>query len=231
MAIDEKAAKITTLFPPNPIITESEAKEFADKLEKMISNCSVVVFSGSSPNKETDFIFPYGIELANKYDKISILDTYGNHLENCIKKSPTVLHNNIEEISQSLNLDLQNEKSKTELLNRLYNEGVKLIFLTDGANDTYCSKFNFHYKIINPKINVLDSTGSGDSFVAGVAYGLEKDLVFDEFIKIAAALGALNASSWKTCSFDLNEIENIAENIVVKTVGKKMKLIDDRPTI
>ncbi|MFH0736689.1 MAG: PfkB family carbohydrate kinase [bacterium] len=231
LAIDENVNKITTLFPPNPILTETEAKEFAAKMEKMISNCSVVVFSGSSPCKETDFIFPYGIELANKYDKVSIIDTYGTSLGNCIKKGPTVLHNNIDEISRSLNLDLQDENSKIKLLDDLYNKGVKLVFLTDGKNDTYCSKFNFHYKIISPKISVIDATGSGDCFVAGLAYGLEKDLVFDEFIKIAASLGVVNASSWQTCSFELKEIENVIEKIVVKTVGKKMKLIDDSPTI
>ncbi len=231
LTIDEKENNLTTYFPPNPIISESEAADFASKLDKMIANCSIVVFSGSSPCKETDFIFPYGIELANKYDKISILDTYGNHLQNCIDKAPTVLHNNVEEINLSLKQKINDGKDKIEFLNYLYNKGIKLAFLTDGEKEFYCSKFNFHYKINPQNIKAVDSTGSGDAFVAGIAYGMEKDLVFNEFTQIASALGIINAQSWKTCNFPFEDIESLSKEIVVEPVGKKMKIIDDSPTI
>lgn len=231
LTIDEKENNLTTYFPPNPIISESEAAEFASKLDKMIANCSIVVFSGSSPCKETDFIFPYGIDLANKYDKISILDTYGNHLQNCIDKAPTVLHNNIDEINCSLNKKIKSEEEKIELLNYLYSKGIKLSYLTDGENEFYCSKFNFHYKIKPINIKAVDATGSGDAFVAGIAYGMEKDLVFNQFTQLGSALGIINAQSWITCNFPLEDVELLSKEIVIESVGKKMKIIDDSPTI
>jgi tagatose 6-phosphate kinase len=231
VAIDMSENSATTLFPPNPIISDSEANDFASKLERMIMNCSIVIFSGSSPNSSTDFIFPYGIELANKYDKVSILDTYGIHLEECIKAKPTVIHNNVEEIKSSLQVSLNNEDDYTNYLKELYKKDIKLAFITNGANYTYCSKFNFHYKITNPKVNPIDATGSGDAFVAGLAYGLEKDLVYDEFIKIASALGAYNASVLDTCNFDYDTISPLINSVIVEPIGKKMKLIDDSPTI
>ncbi len=231
VTIDSSNNSVTTFFPPNSLITEKEAKDFADKLEKMIMNCSIVVFSGSSPCKETDFIFPYGIELANKYDKISVLDTYGDHLESCINSAPTVIHNNANELAQSLNLKFDTEADYINTLNYLYSKGIKLAFITNGKNPIYASKFNFHYKINPPDINEVDPTGSGDAFVAGVVYGLEKDLVFDEFVKIGAALGAHNASVLETCNFDYQSFEPFINKVNIETVGKKMKLIDDRPTI
>jgi len=231
IAVNEKEKQITTLFPPNPIISDAEAKDFADKLEKMIANCSIVVFAGSSPCKETDFIFPLGIELAHKYDKISVLDTYGNHLKDCIDKAPTVIHNNAGELATSLNVPLNTEKEKLEMLDYLYSKDIKIAFITDGENETYCSKFNFHYKIINPKINLIDATGSGDAFVSGIVFGMEKDMVFDEFVKFATALGAINASSGETCNFPIESVNSVIDTVLVEPVGKKMKLIDDSPTI
>ncbi len=231
VAIDSNLNSTTTLFPPNPIITEQEAKDFASKLERMIMNCSIVVFSGSSPCSATDFIFPYGIELANKYDKISLLDTYGNHLNECLKAKPTAIHNNVEEINSSLNLNLKTEEDYLNFLRDLYSKDIKLSFITNGAENTYCSKFNFHYKITNPKVTQIDSTGSGDAFVAGILYGLEKDLVYEEFIKIGSALGALNASVLETCNFEYEAISTLIDSVVVEPIGKKMKLIDDSPTI
>ncbi|MGB8316766.1 MAG: PfkB family carbohydrate kinase, partial [Ignavibacteriaceae bacterium] len=75
---------LTTFFGSDTIITEKETDEFKIKLEKIIQNSEIVVFSGSSPCPFTDSIFPFGIETANKYDKISVCDTYGNHLKDCI---------------------------------------------------------------------------------------------------------------------------------------------------
>lgn len=231
LIIETTENRITTFFGVNSPVTKEESDEFKNKLDKMIQNCSIVVFSGSSPCKETNDIFPYGIELANKYDKISLLDTYGEHLARCIESSPTVIHNNIHEIETSLGLKLENETDKLKFLNHLYSKGIKMAFLTDGANPAYSSKYDFHYKIIPPKINSIDATGSGDAFVAGIVYGLENSLVYDEFIKIASALGAANASSWNTCTVSLEQMNVLLKNVDVESIGKKMKLIDDAPTV
>jgi len=113
ITIDETNRSATTFFGPDYIILPGEADEFKIKLEKMIRNCEIAVFSGSSPCKETNSIFPFGIEIANKYDKISVCDTYGIHLKDCIDQSPTILHNNISEIKNSLNISLNDEKEKS----------------------------------------------------------------------------------------------------------------------
>lgn len=230
LIIEKNENRITTFFGVNSLITKEESDEFKDKLDKMIRNCSIVVFSGSSPCEEADDIFPYGIELANKYDKISVLDTYGNHLENCINALPTVIHNNINEIESSLGFSVNNEEEKVNFLKHLYSKGIKMAFLTNGSDTTYASKYDFHYKITPPKVNTIDPTGSGDAFVAGIVYGLEHSLVYDEFIKIASALGAANAASWNTCSVSIDQMNQLKEDVIVEPIGKKMKLIDDLPT-
>jgi 1-phosphofructokinase family hexose kinase len=230
LIIEKRTDRISTFFSPNAKITKEEATEFKNKLEKMIQNCSMVVFSGSSPCSETEEIFPYGIELANKHDKISILDTYGSHLDKCIASAPTVIHNNTHELENSLNISLKSEKDKIELLKKLYSKGIRLAFITDEAKPVYASKFDFVYKAIPPKVNLVDSTGSGDAFVAGLVYGLDNSLVFEETLKNATALGAANASMMKTCSVSKDEMIHFTELIEIETIGKKMKLIDDSPT-
>ncbi|MEG8947790.1 1-phosphofructokinase family hexose kinase [Rosettibacter firmus] len=227
--IESDLKRITTFFGENSHITFDEVNEFKIKLEKMIQNSSIVVFSGSSPCKETDDIFPYGIRLANKYDKISILDTYGNHLEDCLNEAPTVVHNNLSEVEDSLSIKLHSEDEIINYLKSLYSKGIKLSFLTDGANQFYAAKFDFIYKISFPNVDVIDSTGSGDAFTAGIAFGLEHSLVFDEFIKIATALGIANATKLATCNVTKEEYEKYLPYIHVESVGKKMKIIDDTP--
>jgi len=230
LAIEKSKNKITSIFEPQNKLSENEINEFKAKLKKMIQNCKIVVFSGSVPNKEAASIITYGIELANELEKISILDTYGEHLQSCINAAPTVVHNNTQEIESSLKIELKTQQSKIKFLKNLYGNGIKLAFITDGWKPTFASKFDFIYKIKSPKISEIDATGSGDAFVAGIVYGLEKALVFNEFVKIASALGSINAASWNVCTATLEEIEHIVDSIAIEQIGKKFKLINDSPT-
>ena len=223
--------KITTVFNPNNEIDEIEVEEFKSKLEKMIYNSSIVIFSGSIPSKQCEDIIPFGIELAHQHDKISIIDTYGAHLQKCIDMSPTIIHNNIYEVKSSLNIKLETEKDKLDYLDYLYSKGIKLSFITDGGNSAYASKFGFHYKIENPEVEELDATGSGDAFMAGIIHGLENSLVFDDFVKSSAALGAVNATKLSACEVTGEEMNRFSTNVKLFTLGKKMKKINDSPTV
>lgn len=223
--------KVKTVFDPNNDVDETEVEEFKSKLEKMIYNSSIIIFSGSIPSKQCEDIIPFGIELAHRHDKISIVDTYGEHLQDCINMSPTVIHNNVQEVESSLNIKLVTEKDKLDYLDYLYSKGIKLSFLTDGKNSAYVSKFDFHYKIENPKVEEADATGSGDAFMAGIIYGLEKSLVFDDFVKSASALGAANAAKLSTCDVTEEEMNRFSTNVKLFTLGKKMKIINDSPTV
>ncbi len=229
LIIEENSNRVTTFFSPNNKITQTEADELKQKLDKMIRNCSIVVFSGSSPCEETDNIFSHGIKLAEEYDKVSVLDTYGTHLKKSIEAAPTAIHNNISEIEKSLNIDLSSEDKKLDFLNYLYSKGIKLSFLTDGSNAVYANKFDFHYRIIPPKVNSVDSTGSGDAFVSGVVFGLFHSLVFDEFVKIAVSLGTTNANRLETCNVSEDEYKKYTDAVRIEAIGKKMKIIDDSP--
>ncbi len=230
LIIEEDNKRLTTLFGTNSYVTSEEASEFKNKLEKMIQNCSAVVLSGSSPCPETDDIFPYAIQLAHQHDKTSILDTYGLHLKNCIEAAPTIIHNNVTELEKSLNINLHSEESKIDFLMQLYKKGIKLSFITDGPGPAYAAKFDYIYKIESPQIEVVDATGSGDAFVAGIVYGMENSTVFEEMIKSSSALGVANATTQNTCAVSIELMEQYLDKITISTIGKKMKLIDDSPS-
>jgi 1-phosphofructokinase family hexose kinase len=229
VVIDESKSIATSFFSPNAIISIAESNEFKLKLDKMIQNCEMVVFSGSSPCKEADDIFPFGIEAANKYDKISVCDTYGTHLSACLEKSPTIVHNNIDEVESSLNISLKSEKEKIEYLDSLYSKGIKQTYLTNGEKEIYASTLDYKFKIIPPKISAIDPTGSGDAFTAGIVYGWHHDLTFDETIKLACSLGSVNAGSFSVCEVFKQQAEKYLDDVQILSIGKKMKLLDVTP--
>ncbi len=223
--IDESSGNVSTFFSINSALSAGEVEEFLSKLEKMIKNCEAVVFSGSSPCAEADVIFPAGIELANRFDKVSVCDTYGKHLKKCIEKSPTIIHNNISEVESSLGISLGSEEEKFRFLDSLYEHGIKQAYLTNGGDSTYAANFDYHYKVMSPQIKTVDSTGSGDAFVAGIVYSWHNSLTFENGLALAASLGTLNASKLDVCNIQLNEAMELQEQILISPVGKKMKIL------
>ncbi|MGE5430140.1 MAG: 1-phosphofructokinase family hexose kinase [Syntrophomonadaceae bacterium] len=229
LVMEEGEERLTTFFGLNSEITQSEADEFKTRMKKMIENCEIVVFSGSSPSHLTDDIFPYGIEMAREFDKISIVDTYGSNLKECIKQAPTVIHNNIHEISTSMNVVFNEEKDILDYMQGLYDKGVKQAFLTDGSKPVYASNFDFLYKAETPQVKELDATGSGDAFTAAVAHGLHNAMTYEETLSFATSLGALNAATWEICSVNQDQVPEIREKVKIYTLGKKINTLNIKP--
>ncbi|HEY6436904.1 MAG TPA: PfkB family carbohydrate kinase, partial [Ignavibacteriaceae bacterium] len=93
----------------------------------------------------------------------------------------------------------------------------------------YASNFDFHYKITLPKIDAVDSTGSGDAFTTGIIYGWHNKLNFEEQLRFASALGVCNAQSFEVCDIDYENAQSIVDQIKIRSVGKKIKIINDQP--
>jgi tagatose 6-phosphate kinase len=167
--------------------------------------------------------------MANRYDKISLCDTYGNHLKDCIDAGPTIIHNNIEETGKSLCVGLNTEKEKSDYLDFLYSKNIKQAYLTDGGKETYCSNFDYHFKVKLPEVKSLDPTGSGDSFVAGIIYGWHNNLTFENSLLVASSLGIANAISFDTSNALLKDAEAFNNSISIQPIGKKMKIVDVSP--
>jgi len=227
--VNEATNEVYSFFGANSSVSTTEVNEFIIKMEKAIATCEIVVFSGSSPCNEADEIFSKGIEVANKLDKISICDTYGKPLQKCLNASPTIVHNNVEEIQKSLGLTLNNEADQIKLLEMLYARGVKQAYITNANEQFYASNFDFHYKVTLPEINAVDSTGSGDAFVAGVAYSWHNKLTFEQQLRLASALGACNAKSVEVCDIEMQEANSLVEKIQIEALGKRLKEINDTP--
>lgn len=225
--VNEEKRIISSFFGRNSEITSGESSEFLLKLEKMINNCEIVVFAGSSPSESTDHIFSSGIEIARKMDKIAIVDTYGSHLNSCINAKPRVIHINLGELSEFYNTAGEDEILK--ILDELYSKGIKQVFITDGDKTIYASNFDFHFKIVPPQIIAADPTGSGDAFTSGIIYGWHNNLTFEESAIIATCLGTVNASKYDLCNSTLQEAEQYRTGVQFNPVGKKMKIIDDKP--
>jgi sugar/nucleoside kinase (ribokinase family) len=97
-----------------------------------------------------------------------------------------------------------------------------IVITTDSSQEINAiDQDGSHYSLLPPKAQVTDSTGAGDSFRAGIIYGLIKGWPLPRSLKWAAAVGALQVQ--RDFSQDQpaskNKIAEIANHIEVLQVS------------
>lgn len=226
--IESPANKLSYLANGSPL-SSGEVSAMIDKLSKMIVNAEIVVFAGSVSCEAAAEIYTAGLKLAAQHDKISLLDTYGPHLKDCYALSPTIIHNNLDEIAGLADVRGDNESAGMFVKN-LYSYGIKQAYLTNAGQRFYSSNFNYLYGVTPPHVTSIDSTGSGDAFNAGILYGWYHDLTYMQTLTLAVKLGALNSLSNQVCSVPQTQLEEFASEIEIVPVGDKLKVINDTAT-
>lgn len=105
----------------------------------------------------------------------------------------------------------------------LLSKGVKNIFITLGARGVYYKNDKTSGFIKTMKTNVVNATGAGDSFVAGIVYGLSKEYSIKDITLYAISMSYLTIQSKENVNANLNE-EILKENYLeIKKYNKEKR--------
>jgi sugar/nucleoside kinase (ribokinase family) len=69
--------------------------------------------------------------------------------------------------------------------------GVRSVAVTMGPDGCYAAGGGFEGRVESPSVDVVDGTGAGDAFAAGVIDGLLSDRPLEEAVRLGCAAGAL----------------------------------------
>jgi sugar/nucleoside kinase (ribokinase family) len=73
----------------------------------------------------------------------------------------------------------------------LRERGVRMVAVTMGAEGCYAAGDGFEGQVEAPEIHVVDGTGAGDAFAAGLIHGLLSGWPLEESARLGCAAGAL----------------------------------------
>ncbi|MBY8982045.1 MAG: hexose kinase [Candidatus Lokiarchaeota archaeon] len=199
--------------------------EFKKILNKNIEKNNIYVFSGSIPQNTQITIYKDLIRLCREKGGICVLDTNGTPLIHGLKSSPQIIKPNLIELSfilddsSLLDLDFSNpippcmkiiQKAK-----HLLNNEIEIILITLGKyGGIVFTKDIAKYGNIELE-NVIDTVGSGDSFLAGfVLYYCKKKNIHETF-KYALATGAANTQKSGPGMMDFEKVKDLVNKVKI----------------
>ncbi|GEQ34318.1 tagatose-6-phosphate kinase [Marinilactibacillus psychrotolerans] len=213
--------KQTEILESGPVISLQEGNQFLKHFEQLIQQASIVSFSGSLPLGLPKNFYAEMIKICNSKNKDVLLDCSGEGLKRILNGSekPLLIKPNIEELSSVLGRKIMNDLAaiKAALMSPLFSD-IEWIVVSMGSQGAVAKHKDIFYKVVIPKVEVKNPVGSGDATVAGLAFGLSEGKSDEEILKMANALGILNAQEAMTGHVDMTKFEKTMDQIEVLTV-------------
>jgi len=195
---DEKNNTSTEILEPGPVIAAEEGERFIDQYRELLSECSVVIASGSLPKGLPKDFYSVLIRIAKEKGKKFILDTSGESFLEGIKQKPYMIKPNSDELTAVLTYKPEGINDYVEALRMFKAQGIHMPVVSLGRQGCLAALEDGVYRFTTPEVKVVNTVGSGDSFVAGCAAGMLRGLPPVEIIRLGMACGTANTQFFET---------------------------------
>ena len=216
--ISDKNGKSGEILEAGPEITQEEKDAFLKEYVNSIESYDIICVSGSLPKGlESDFYIKL-TEIAKEKGKKIIVDTSGETLEKVLDSKPYMVKPNKYEVSKLMGKEISADNEIKEALDFLYKKGVGVPFMSLGKEGAAVFTGGEYYKFSTPDIKVVNTVGSGDSTVAGIAVGLDKGECVVDAIKLGMASGTANTQFEQTGMVTKELVDEFYSQITVKKI-------------
>jgi ribokinase len=162
--------------------------KFVDNLEEQIAQSDVVMSVLEIPLEAAS----RAMDLGKKHGKKTILNPApACRLDESILKNVDYLTPNETELRILLGLPPDDETSDLELAQKVFACNVKNIILTRGEKGVLVMNEDGQFEIPSISVDVVDTTGAGDAFNAGLAMALAEGKDLETACKFANCAGAI----------------------------------------
>ena len=100
-------------------------------------------------------------------------------------------------------IKVSNEQSALNACKKITERNIKTVFISCGEAGSYCYQNGVFNRVPFFKTDVVNTTGAGDSFMAGVVYGYIKGMGIKKSAQFAAACSSITVASMDTVCKDL----------------------------
>lgn len=193
-------------------ILEMMTVDFIETKHSIIENAAVILLDTNLPVEVLEYV------TTKYYYKPLFVDTVSTQKSSKIKNYlgyfNTIKVNLIEAEALS-NIAMNDYPDLNKLLDFFLMKGIENVFITLGENGVYYGNKTHSYKQSIPKIKVVNATGAGDAFMAGLIYSKLNGFDIDSTSKfsIAASILALYHENTINPNMSIKNIYNLLEEL------------------
>ncbi len=190
---DESNSTTTELVEEHAPVEPSAWDALLRKMTDLIPRAKVLVLSGSLPPGAPQDFYADCVKVANAHNVRVILDARNQPLWLAMPLKPFLVKPNRSELAETVNASVDSDDAMRDAIRKLIAAGPQWAVITAGAQGAIVSDGKSFWKLLIPKIQVVNPIGSGDSLAAGIAAALVRGQDMPHAAILGAACGVANA--------------------------------------
>ena len=185
----------TRINGAGPYIPQDKYRKLIKKLDKLVSG-DTLVLNGSLPSCLPEDTYASIMErYANKGIRY-VVDATGDLLLRSIKSKPFLIKPNNHELGDLFDLDLETPEECLPYAHKLHEMGAINVLVSCGGNGAcLVDEDGNEYVQEAPEGTVVNTTGAGDSMVAGFLATVDQGRSYQYALRFASACGSATAFS------------------------------------
>ena len=202
-------------------LAEDDLQNLIDDMIATIQYEDYLILSGDASNCQDPMIYNKLLILLKEKKLKVFLDTSGVSLKLCIKESPFLIKPNLEELATLCNRPVSmNDKDIIAAIHSLDPHHVEIVAVSLGGNGSVIKTPEGIYRAYPPKVDVINTIGCGDCFLAGFAFGISKHLSMEDTIRMATAVSAATAESKSSVGFNKTRAEELIPLVKIMKINE-----------
>lgn len=200
-------------------LTEPELDTLLVTMKSVICPGDYLIFSGDASNSPDPLIYNKILRTFKDKKIRFFLDTSGDSLKECIQESPSMIKPNLDELSTLAGFSVgEDDASIIEAIRSLERYNIQIIAVSLGKDGSIVKSPEGIYRVHPPKVQVVNTIGCGDCYLAGFVYGLSQGYGIEETIRTATAVSAATAESELSAGYDLERAMEIKDQVTIEKI-------------
>lgn len=199
----------------------NECEALIEDVLRQVSRADLICTCGSLPPGFSQEQFRSMLTRLAAMDKQVWVDTSGDALKTALAAKGICIKVNSAELGEAMDMEISNTEQAVIAMQRLRENGVPQIAVTLGREGAILSLEAGTWAAKPPQIEILSSVGSGDAFLGGLLFGLERGASPQLALRKAVGAGTANALEFGGGRFSRAKLEALYENVKVSALSQK----------
>ena len=195
LAKDCVEAGSTAVLENGFAVTQEEQQALIDTVRNHVSECHLVVISGSVPSETCTQLFVPILDICHQASIPCWIDSYGPAMDAALSHHcpPSLVKPNRQEYETST----------------LWSHAQEC-HITDGGASTNILTPDATFTVIPPEIDCINPIGSGDSYIGALAHARLSGQSLPDQLSYATAAGSINAAQMAVANMQPSEIQTLS---------------------